>query len=341
VNEVDNSRGLAPHDDSPIFIVGCSRSGTSLLRDLLRSHPRLSFPPESHFIPRFFRGWGDPATAEEAQALGSRILRLATVRRWELELRPEAFRSCRSFADILEVLYGEFARMDGKRRWGDKTPHHVAEIPELARIFPDAKVIHIYRDGRDVALSWLARYYGPRNLHSAAVAWRDLVSAGRRDGPRLGSAYTEVSYEGLLEHPERTMRAVCDFLREPFTDSVLKPAERTSPYVWRQIQRGTYRHRGEIERGNAGNWRDSMALPDRALFESVAGELTRELGYPVEGLARPLPRARRAWWRVDNAVRSTMDWYRFREFSLTNSIALRRADLRSRLRRGRRFSASR
>lgn len=256
---------------------------------------------------------------------------MATVRRWGLELEPPDFASGRSFAEILGILYGEFARRDGRRRWGDKTPHYVADIPILARIFPRARILHIYRDGRDVALSWVDRRFGPRNLFSAAAAWRGLVGAGRRDGPPLRDRYKEVRYETLLENPEQTMRAVCDFLEEPFVEDVLKPAERTYMYAWRQIEAGAFRPRTEVERDNGGKWRARMSKADRALFESTAGDLMVELGYPTEGLARSLPARRRAWWTVDNAVRTALDKRKFRELSLRNFLALQHAGLRRRL----------
>jgi hypothetical protein len=318
--------------DSPIFIVGCARSGTSLLRDLLRSHPEIAIPPESHFIPLFHKAWGDPACNREAAALARRILALRTVRGWELDLNPSACESCRSFAEVLDVIYGEFARREGARRWGDKTPTYVTEIQTLVRIFPRAKIVHICRDGRDVALSWVGRSFGPRNLYAAAAQWRHNVSAGRRHGAQLGDSYMELRYEDMLQSPKETLRAVCEFLDEPFTYDLLRPAERTRMYAWRTMSRGNFRPRTEIERHNRGKWRTRMTLADRVLFESVAGDLLTDLGYEVEGLARAIPRRRRAWWSLDNEIRVAFARARHRELSLRNSVTMLHAELRSRAR---------
>src|SRR5262249_20192115 len=156
-----------PLSESPIFIVGCPRSGTALLRDLLRSHPRLSFPGESHFIPALYRGYGDPNNEREACALASRILESAWVKAWGLALEPSAFAGERSYAKIVSRIFEAWAEKERKPRWGDKTPRYVVEIPLLMKLFPDAKILHIIRDGRDVALSWISAGFGPRNVFTA------------------------------------------------------------------------------------------------------------------------------------------------------------------------------
>ena len=109
-------------NNRPIFIVGSPRSGTALLRDLLRAHPRITFPGESHFIPLFYRAYGDPRTAADAQALGGRILKLRWVKRWGLDLDPDSFRDCRTFRSVIATLYEAWTAKEGKERWGDKTP---------------------------------------------------------------------------------------------------------------------------------------------------------------------------------------------------------------------------
>jgi hypothetical protein len=142
----------------------------------------------------------------------------------------------------------------------------------------------------------------------------------------------EIRYESLLERPKETMRAVCEFLEEPFTDAVLRPAPRTWVYSADVRARGTFRQRTEIERSNQGKWRDRMPIADRTVVESVAGDLLDELGYELEGLARPILRASRAWWRTEDAVRSSLSRVFNRQLSLRNGALALRAELRGRLR---------
>src|SRR5262245_9430380 len=258
---------------SPVFIVGCPRSGTNLLRDLLRSHPHLAFPGESHFIPEFYKGYGNPQNEREARRLAARILRVNWVRAWGLKLDLSAFAEHRSYGQVVSRIYEEWAQAQGKARWGDKTPQYLVNIPVLLDIFPSAKVLHIYRDGRDVALSWLRVRFGPRNLFTAAKAWKKMVSIGRQAGATLPKeTYLEVRYEVLLSHPEDTMKQVCEFIGEPFTDAVLRPTAARLPSRHRPViaaRRPRRSPASEIISTNKEKWKKQMSLPDRILFESV------------------------------------------------------------------------
>ncbi|MGA2435919.1 MAG: sulfotransferase [Bryobacteraceae bacterium] len=290
----------------PFFVVGCPRSGTTLLRDLLRSHPHLTTPPESHFIPRFYRAFGDPSSDEEAWQLARRILKNPRVSYWKIAAEEREFAGCRSFQEVTRRLFALWARGEGKPRWGDKTPHYVLEIPLFIRLFPEAQFIHIIRDGRDVALSWLRTRFEPRNLYMAARMWKEMVTQGRRDGALLAAgAYLELRYETLLATPEDTMRRVCEFLGEPYDAAVLSPHHiprehsRRSAVLGERYQPSS----ATILQDNAGKWRAGMSLGQRTLFESVAGDLLGELGYPLEGLAKPLGRGHKMLFEADHRLR--------------------------------------
>jgi hypothetical protein len=318
---------------SPIFIVGCPRSGTGLLRDLLRSHPHLTFPNESHFIPRLFRAYGDPQNEREARRLATIILNMTWVRAWGLSLTPSFFADCRAYREVLSRLYEEWMRKEGKIRWGDKTPLYVKEIPTLLEIFPLAKIIHIYRDGRDVALSWLHTDFGPKNLFTAACQWKYLVNTGLRTGASLSpETYLDISYETLLSRPEVTMKRVCAFLNEPFCDDVLRP-NRLPPEV-NVMRRNTWASDSEIIKSNTVKWKEAMSPSDRILFESVSGDLLGELGYETEGPTRRISRTEQLKWEMHNAfwsfrqilyVRKPGSW-------AISRLLFRWAELRSRFR---------
>lgn len=285
---------------SPVFLVGCPRSGTTLLRDLLRSHPLLTIPGESHFIPDFYRAYGDPQNPWEAERLAARILGTFWIGRWHLPLEPGDFRDCRTFRETVERLYETWARLEGKRQWGDKTPHYVLHMPLLARLFPEARFVHIYRDGRDVALSWLKKRYEPQNLYAAIEQWSFMVTTGMRDGRRLGpERYFEVRYETLISETEAVMRKVCRLLGLPWDAAVLRP---------NRSQRGTAGVTAgpppaEVKSRNSEKWKTEMAREDRQLAESVAGETLAQLGYETNGLARPLSRWRQTAWRIRSRIR--------------------------------------
>lgn len=297
---------------APIFIVGCPRSGTTLLRNLLRSHPHLSFPPETHFIPQIYAAYGDPANEHEARRLTNVLLQLRWVRRWKCRFDETALTACRSYSAIVDELFQTWARNEGKRRWGDKTPKNVLHMHTLAAIFPQARFIHIYRDGRDVARSWVLSPHGPENWYTAASQWKMLVQAGRQAGARLPAGmYTEVRYETLLNDSETTLRQVCEFLGEPFDPAIL--AQNVIPIEKREHRVASFRpySRGlngqpAIVRDNGNKWRNTVTLERRILFESVAGDLLRELGYETEGHTKHIPLYARWGWRTHSLVMETL-----------------------------------
>jgi hypothetical protein len=285
---------------APIFIVGCPRSGTTMLRDLLRSHPHLTFPGETHFIPAFYRGYGDPRDCAEARKLAAAILELRWVRAWNLRLEADSFADCRSFREVLCHLYEAWARREIKPRWGDKTPNYVTEIPLLAKLFPEARIIHIYRDGRDVAMSWVRARFTPQNMYTAARLWSSWVGAGRRTGAALPRGmYLELRYEQLLAQPRETMQRVCEFVGEPFDEAILRLSpimkNRRSHRVFNPFARKLPRP-VEIVSSNCGKWKTRMPARDRVLFESVAGDLLQSLGYETEGRTRRISGAERVAW---------------------------------------------
>lgn len=297
------------HRQPPIFIVGCSRSGTGLLRNLLRSHPHLAIPGESHFIPRLFQAYGDPRTDREARRLAEIILGLYWVKRWNVLLTPSLLSSCRNYATIVARIFAEYARQQGKQRWGDKTPDYVTEIPTLLHLFPNAKILHIIRDGRDVALSWMRIRNGPRNLFTAATYWKARVSAGRNAGATLApNTYLEVRYEALLGDARETMRGVCNFICEPFVEAVLAPTRRSHDPLPTVIgTRAPHVHAPEILSDNREKWKREMSRSDQVLFGSVAGDLLQILGYETEHLFRRITAIEQLGWRAHHRGLNVLD----------------------------------
>lgn len=245
-----------------------------------------------------YRAYGDPASERAARRLATRILRLEWVRLWGLDLDPDDFGDCRSYRAIVSRIFEAWMRREGKERWGDKTPQYVSHIDTLTEVFPGCQILHVYRDGRDVALSLLGKLIGPRNVYTAARFWKARVSEGRRAGAALPAGhYFEVRYESLLEDSEPTMRDVCDFLGERFDPAVLRPS--LLPRLWRSRfgSPTSLELSPEIVHSNARRWAREMTAAERGLFESVAGELLETLGYEREG-ARRVSRAEQLAWRL-------------------------------------------
>ena len=270
--------------ERPIFIVGCARSGTTLLRDLLRHHPRLAFAPESQVLPQWWQVHGDPATDAEALRLASDLLASSSISSWGLATRPQDVAHHRTFAGVAGALFEEWARREGKPRWGEKTPMYARHMPLLARLWPGAQFVHIIRDGRDVTCSWMEKGWLAGAPHRIGSIWADVVTIARRDGAELGAdRYLEVRYEDLVAEPEPTLRAICAHLGEEFTPKLLTPARRTSD-SWGAHDKAPYVH--AIRDTSVGRWRSELTSDQQALVASAAGDLIEELGYPPAGPRR-------------------------------------------------------
>ncbi|MFL5819909.1 MAG: sulfotransferase family protein [Solirubrobacteraceae bacterium] len=280
------------------FIVGVSRSGTTLLRLMLDAHPQLAIPPETHFIPELVEACERGAGPERAVEL------LSGHRRWaDFRLEPDEllarFEALDPFTagDALRAFYGYYAERAAKPRWGDKTPHYTRKMPLIERVLPEARFVHLIRDGRDVALSLMEVHFGPEDVLSAAERWTSWIAKARRHSQRVRH-YLELRYEDLVVDPESVLRSVCEFAELPWDGAMLGYHERApgrieeiardferpqgGPAIPADVRARQHRHVSQPPREDrVARWRRDMSPSDQAAFESVAGELLAELGYPL------------------------------------------------------------
>jgi len=285
-----------------VFIVGCGRSGTTMLRSMFDSHPDIAIPGESGFI------WQRRARFEgpggfDAHRFVDYMLQHRRFRRWGLEpstvkeglLEPDAD----DYAEALRRLYRLFADSRGVERYGDKTPGHVLRIPELADLFGEARIIHLIRDGRNVALSYMdIKEWGPSRVAEAALHWRRRVEQGRKDGEVLGpERYQEVTYEALVDDPETELRRLASFVGLAFHDSMLHYFERAPEVLTTELH--PHRHQGLFKPPTKGlrDWRSKMDEGDIGCFEAVAGDTLSAFGY--ERRFERVPSAAKVRARVD------------------------------------------
>jgi hypothetical protein len=256
---------VQPGDGSggpPVFVLGCPRSGTTLLRLCLDSHPNVSCGPETHFL-------ADLERMTEA--------RWRNLRRFGLSRADWMGR----LAALVDGFQGDYARSRGKRRWADKTPAYTLSVDFIDALFPEALFLHIVRDAHDVVQSHRERW-GYRAALRATAEWPTYVRAAHRAGARLGDArYLELRYEALVESPEPTLRRVFAFLGEPWDPRVLD--YRSEPHD-RGPQREKLQRRRREEGGDPGaiyRTRVGAARLDpflRTLLWWRAGDLRRSLG---------------------------------------------------------------
>jgi hypothetical protein len=284
------------HAPMPI-VVGAARSGTTLLRVMLDSHPELAIPPETGFIPSL------AALAARGDELRRQFV--DTVVRYpnwnyfgfSADDLDRGLRQVRPFtlSDGIRCFYRMYAERLGKLRWGDKTPPYCEHLITLERLLPEARFIHMIRDGRDVALSLRGLWFSPGDdMTTLARYWVQSVSAAREQGEHC-RRYLEVRYEDLIMNAPQVLQRICDFIDLPYDPMMLRYHERAQGYLddlqtrrsadgkllasaehlrkhWRLISQPPQASR-------IGRWRGEMTSAERAQFEAVAQATLSELGY--------------------------------------------------------------
>src|SRR5690606_27357628 len=211
----------------PFFVVGSGRSGTTLLQALIDAHPNIAIPPESHLYDRVapvFHTYGDLGVQSNRLRFIRDLLADAYIRQWHLEVTPGEIEARVIRGDrvgVIDALFSLYAKRQGARRWGDKTPDHIRCLEAIRTDFPDAKLIHLVRDGRDRAEARRRMIWGPSTPFGIAREWRDEVMRWKSFCDAYGTVGTlVVRYEDLVSAPRETMTRVFEFLGEPDVDTV-------------------------------------------------------------------------------------------------------------------------
>jgi hypothetical protein len=292
------------------FIVANPGSGTTLLRMMLDAHPDLAIPPETHFLPELIATAREIRRANDRKPTGEELAdAIASRRRWEdfhldrdeLVERMSGRRGESGSKAAIRAFYELYAESQGKPRWGDKTPDYLLYIRRIGRVLPEARFIHLIRDGRDVAASrrrWRGRAGGKdRPVEAWAAQWRRWIETARRQSRDVES-YLEVRYEDLVTDTEPVLRRVCEQIELDFRPEMLDYHERAGERL-AELDRSLPAAEGKGAR-EAGHrqakhaltaappqeskiqaWRKEMSDAERVAFEAEAGELLEELGYPV------------------------------------------------------------
>lgn len=284
------------------LIIGAHRSGTSLLTRILNQHSTLAVPPESFFFNTFVplrKFYGDLERDENFARLIDDVLSTPKVAGWSPTPTREQILervSERSMGSVFLALLDTWAESQGKTYWGEKTPHHVFYWPEISEALPDVPLVHIVRDGRDVALGLVKARFGPKSVYTAGRRWARWMDAIEEIRARVPSGRLyQISYEGLLTEPERTVGGICEFLGVPFEKAMLDFHEDRSPYSGYAAEHANLNK--PLLADKVGAWHQTMKRSDVTLFESIASEQLRRYGYPVEGVPAEPASWKRAYYK--------------------------------------------
>jgi sulfotransferase family protein len=277
--------------DRPIFVLGCPRSGTTLLQLMLHAHPRIAIPPETRFVLTSYEArnsFGDLREESSRRALATSIVGERSTLFYDLgldagDVLDEIVAGPPTLGSAIGIVFRAYARRFDKPRWGDKRPGYYQFIPALLRLFPDAQFVHLIRDGRDCVASLQAMPWFTQDFYAAVCTWIEAIDSGRRAARRLPpGTYFELRYEQLVADPGVRLEELCAFLGEEYHPAMAEPhriAGSTLPerQIWHaETQRA-------VTAAPSGTWRERLKPWEIAVCEAAMGGRLRALGYEVTG----------------------------------------------------------
>ena len=271
----------------PVFVVGSPRSGTTLLHCTLMSAGEFAiYRSETHAYNGLAPRYGHFGTASLRREFLTDWLESEHFLRTGLDpavATRAVEEECRSAADFLRAILGRIAQQQQASRWLESTPESGLYIDQILRDFPDARIVHMLRDGRDVAPSMVRQgwfrpfpWHRPRPLLPAIAYWDWIVRRIRGLGQKKCANYCEVRFEDLTAKPGETLCKLSDFLQQRLD--------------WEQIQKIGI---GSVSKPNTsytddlaqgafepiGRWKRELTAEQVADLEAIAGPLLEDLGY--------------------------------------------------------------
>ena len=305
--------------EQPVFVIGCHRSGTNLLYDMLLSAGGFAvyrgyLPLYKMLIPRF----GSMEVAESRKQIVDTWMHSKGFRRTGLEagdLTARLLDSCRNGGDFIRIVMDAVAQQQAVPRWAVYDPDNVLYLPQIKADIPKALFVHIVRDGRDIAVSlkkmgefrpipWSRK---PATLEATALYWKWMVQTGRRNGQLFPDDYLEVRYEELVTAPQPTLQTLGRFIGQDLDYAQIQRNRLGRLQESNSSFRDT---RGPVESNPVSRWKKLLSDKEVARLEALVGDCLQESGYELMTAEQDRrPSARDAWMRkIHPALLSAKLW---------------------------------
>jgi len=292
--KTDQRRTPGARSKAPVFVLGCGRSGTKLLYHTLLSAGGFAvYHAESNAFNLIGLRFGSLKRRENRRDLldhwlRSKLFYRSGLRREEIE--PKVLEECRNAGDFLRILMEAIAHKQGVERWAECTPLHLLYLPLIKKLLPDALIVHIIRDGRDVAVSlnrigWIKPFSWDRKrkLLAPAIFWKWIVSKGRKYGRTMGGDYLEVHYEDVVEKTQETLARIGAFIDHDLDYDRIQQ----NPQGSMVDPNSSFRGDGQEKESNpVGRWKTVLSAGEIAQLESLIGVQLQETGYALAAPAR-------------------------------------------------------
>ena len=302
-------------EEKPFFIVGSGRSGTTLLRTILGAHSELAVTPETHYMKRAYReGAAENDEPEDFAAFWREFVEWRRFKDVKVDptsvLRLVDRAGRRDFRTVFAAVLRAYGQAMGKRRVGEKTPGHYRYLDKIFSWFPEAKIVVVRRDPRDVVAShlrspWVTEQIAPGRLaaplvrrlrlfHVAerALLWRQAYGtflAGASEDPRMHV----VVYEQLVRQPAQEVAGICAFLEEQYEPSMLHSREGHTPSsdrngFWNDwVDQHHKKASAPLTTASVGRWRNALSQTETEVIESICGRTMEHYGYEPQMPRRP------------------------------------------------------
>jgi len=262
---------------------------------MLHAHGRIAVPPETRFVITAYEArnsFGDLRDEASRRALAASIVDDRATLFYDLgldadEIRAEIVDGPPTLGSAIGTVFRGYARRFGKPRWGDKRPGYYQYIPALLRLFPEAQIVNLIRDGRDCVASLLSMPWFTRDIYAAICTWNEAIDSGRQAARRLPpGTYYELRYEDLAADPGGQLPALCDFLGEDYDPAMAEPDKIAASTI---PERKTWHADTQraVTRSPAGRWQDRLEPWQVSLCEAAMAGRMRSLGYELSGVGRP------------------------------------------------------
>ena len=272
----------------PIFIVGMPRSGTTLVSAMLDAHPDIAISPETHFYTRCRPPAGSASTVEQLwdclrQQPGFGDARFSDPEVAEMQSRIFGASSPPPPAAVLKAMEEVYAERQGATAWGEKTPDHLPHVPTIVEDFPEAVVLVVVRDPRDVCLSLRDLPWNRDTLFESAWTWRRYARATQAYPGRFPGQVRWVRYEDVLDDPASVITDVLRWLNAPLDDDILDTVlhfhEQTGGPADAAREPWKQKTRRPIDPANKEKWRTHMSPAEQWGVQRLTGSALREMGY--------------------------------------------------------------
>lgn len=277
----------------PVFIVGCQRSGTTLLRLMLNKHSMLAIPEESHFIISIINEFQDVSHGYVLSQLDRVTLfrviinvpRFVTWNLTENDVKDTIFLSKnKTIPDVINALFKLKTSCGDDCIWGDKTPEYTMYLNKIHNIFPSAKYIHIIRDGRDVVDSFKARKWYGWSTYQRTRHWAQYTSSAESFGQSIcHNSFICIRYEDLVLDTVKTLEKICSFIGVLYEKDMLSYVDSVDTMITRtENESNVHRKLYRMPKSNdVYKWQKSWSQLTLFQFETVAHKNLRALGYKV------------------------------------------------------------